>query len=74
MLVVKNSAANAGNSGRIPGTERSPVVGNGNPLQYSYLENSMDRIPGRYSPWDPKELGTTGQLNTHKHTHSKLLS
>ena len=27
----------------IPGTERSPGVGNGNPLQYSYLENSMDR-------------------------------
>ena len=38
--------ANAGDSGEanlIPGSERSPGVGNGNPLQYSCLENSMDR-------------------------------
>ena len=43
MLVVKNPAANAGNSGRIPGSERSPAVGNGNPLHCSCLENPMDR-------------------------------
>ena len=41
--VVKNPSANAGDSGLIPGLGRSPGVGNGNPLQYSYLENSMDR-------------------------------
>ena len=44
-LVVKNIPANAGDarvSGLIPGLERSPGVGNGNPLQYSCLENSMD--------------------------------
>ena len=41
--VVKNPAANAGNVGSIPGSERSPGEGNGNPLQYSYLENFMDR-------------------------------
>ena len=70
MLVAKNPAANAGNSGRIPGSERSPAVGNGNPLQYSRLENSMNRIPGRYSPWEPKELDTTGQLNTHTDTNT----
>ena len=70
MLVVKNPPANAGDSGRIPGSERSPAVGHGNPLQYSHLENSMDRIPGRYSPWDPKELDMTGQLNTDTHTHT----
>jgi len=70
VLVVKNPAANAGNSGRIPGSETSPAVGNGNPLQYSRLENSMDRIPGRYSPRDPKELDTTGQLKTDTHTHT----
>ena len=70
MLVVKNPAANAGNSGRIPGSERSPGAGNGNPLQYSRPENSMDRIPGRYSPRDPKELDTTGQLKTDTHTHT----
>ena len=44
--VVKNPPAYAGDtedSGLIPGLERSPGVGNGNPLQYSCLENSMDR-------------------------------
>ena len=43
--VVKNLPANAGDtrdSGLISGSERSPGVGNGNPLQYSCLENSMD--------------------------------
>ena len=41
--VGKESACNAGELGLIPGLERSPGVRNGNPLQYSYLENSMDR-------------------------------
>ena len=39
----KESACNAGDSGLIPGVGRSPGEGNGNPLQYSCLENSMDR-------------------------------
>ena len=42
-LVVKNLPANAGDVGSIPGSGRSPGEGNGNPLQYSCLENSMDR-------------------------------
>ena len=45
-LVVKNPPANAGDTrevGLIPGLGRSPGVGNGNPLQYSCLESSMDR-------------------------------
>ena len=41
--VVKNLPANAGNAGSIPGSRRSSGEGNGNPLQYSCLENSMDR-------------------------------
>ena len=44
--MVKNLPANtggSGNSGSIPGLGRSPEVGNGNSLQYSCLENSMDR-------------------------------
>ena len=41
--VVKNLPANAGDTGSIPGLGRSPGVGNGNPLQYSCLKNSMDR-------------------------------
>ena len=40
--VVKNPPANAGDTGLIPGSERSPGEGNGNPLQYSCLENPMD--------------------------------
>ena len=43
MLVVKNSPANAGDLGSIPGSGRSPGGGHGNPLQYSYLENPKDR-------------------------------
>ena len=39
----KESACNVGDLGLIPGLERSPGEGNGNPLQYSWLENSMDR-------------------------------
>ena len=39
----KESACNAGDLGSIPGLGRSPEEGNGNPLQYSCLENSMDR-------------------------------
>ena len=39
---VKASACNAGDPGSIPGSGRSPGEGNGNPLQYSYLENPMD--------------------------------
>ena len=45
-LVVKNLSANAGDArdvGSIPGLGRSPGEGNGNPLQYSCLGNSMDR-------------------------------
>ena len=41
--VVKNLTANAGVWGLIPGWGGSPVVGNGNPLQYSCLGNPMDR-------------------------------
>ena len=40
----KESACNAGDQGLIPGLGRSPGEGNDNPLQYSCLENSMDRV------------------------------
>ena len=39
----KESTCNAGDLGSIPGSGRSPGEGNGNPLQYSGLENPMDR-------------------------------
>ena len=41
--LLKDLPANAGDAGSIPGLGRSPGVGNGNPLQYSCLENPMDR-------------------------------
>ena len=57
MLVVKNLPASAGDvrdSGSIPGSERSPGEGNGYPLQYSCLENPMDR-----GAWQATVLGIT---------------
>ena len=56
----KESAFNAGDPGSIPGSGRSPGEGNGNPLQYSCLENPMD---GGACPWGCKESDTTEQLN-----------
>ena len=43
LLVVKNLPANAGDMSSVPGLGRSSGIGNGNPLQYSCLGNSMDR-------------------------------
>ena len=46
MALVKNPPANARNirdARSIPGSERSPGIGHGNPLQYSCLENPIDR-------------------------------
>jgi len=40
--VGKESAYNAGGTGSVPGLGRPPGEGNGNPVQYSYLENPMD--------------------------------
>ena len=59
--MVKASTYNVGDPGSIPGSGSSSGEGNGNPLQYSCLENPMDR--GRslagYSPWGHKESDTT---------------
>ena len=73
----KESACNARDLGSIPGLGRSPGEGNGYPLQYSCLENHMDRgvwqvtVHGEshgqrslvgYSPWGCKELDMTEPL------------
>ena len=42
----KQTACTAGDTGSVPGLGRSPGEGNGKPLQYSCLENSMDRVHG----------------------------
>ena len=60
---VKESACNAGDLGLIPGLGRSPRGGNGYPLQYSGLENSMD-----CSPWGGKESVTTERLSVEHFT------
>ena len=62
LWLSKESACNTGDSGLIPGSGRSPGEGNGNPLQYSCLENSWREEPGGHSPWGCKELDTTEQL------------
>ena len=82
--VVKNLPANTGgtrDSGSILRSGKSPGVGNGNPLQHSCLENSMDRVSlAGYSPWGCKEMDTTEQqracthTHTHTHTHSPDIS
>ena len=68
--MVKNPPANAGDirdSGSIPGSERFPGGGHGNPLRYFCLENPMDR-----ETWWPTVLGhtesdMTGRLSMHAH-------
>ena len=72
-LVVKNPPANAGDirdAGSIPGSGRFPGEGNGDPLQYSCLENSMDRgawqatVPGVEQSWTRlKRLSTCPRVS-----------
>ena len=75
--MVKNLPAKAGDfrdTGSIPGSGRSPGGGNGNPLQYSCLENSLDR-----EAWQATIQGVAEEsgmieythihTNTHTHTH-----
>ena len=60
--MVKNLPANAGDirdMGLITGLGRSPGESNGNPLQYSCLENPMNRSLVGYGPQGRKELDTT---------------
>ena len=66
------SACNVGDLGSIPESGRSPGEGNGNPLQYSCLENSMRSLVG-YSPWDLKELDMAEQLTLSLHVLIKAV-
>ena len=69
----KASAYNVVDPGSIPGSERSPGEGNGNPLQYSCLEKSQgSRSLVGYSPWGRKESDTTEQLHFTYSLEGKL--
>ena len=64
----KLSTHSVGELGLIPGSGRSPGEGNGNPLQYSCLENPMEgRSLVGYSPWGLEELDMTERLHFHFH-------
>ena len=68
----KESTCNAGDWGSIPGSGRCPGQGNGNPLQYSCLENPMDRgasqatVHGVTKSWTQLK-----QLSTHRKQNKK---
>ena len=84
-LVVENPPANAGgirDMGSIPGSGRSPGGGHDNPLQYSFLENPMDRgvwsatLHGVAKSWTRLKrlsMHTHTHLHTHTHTEGSIL-
>ena len=77
-LVVKNPPDNAGNirdTGSIPGSGRSPGEGNGNPLQYSCLENPMDRESWQATAYNVVESWTgLKRFSTHTCVYVLILS
>ena len=71
---VKAPACNVGDLGSIPGLGRFPGEGNGNPLQYSSLENHGQRSLVGYSPWGRKEPDRTERLHFPFHFHASTRS
>ena len=69
--VVKNPPANAGAMPSIPGSGRSPGEENGNPLQYSCLENPIDG--GAWQAIVPEVIKSQTHLNDFTFTHSDNL-
>ena len=74
---VKNLPANAGETrdvSLIPGSGRSPRIGNGNPLQYSCLENPMNRGAWRATVYGVAECECAcTHARTHTHTHTTAI-
>ena len=68
--VVKNLSASVGDKGSVPGSGRSPGGGNGNPLQYSRLENPMDRGAWWATVHGVAKSQTQLSVHTHTHTHT----
>ena len=70
----KDSSCNTGDSGWIPGSGRSPGEWNSNPLQYSWLENPLDRGAWRatvYGVAKNQILQSNYHTHTHTHTHTR---
>ena len=61
--MVKNLSANAEDTGLIPGSGRSPEARNGNPLQYSCLENPVDK-----EAWGATVNGVTKESDVTEHS------
>ena len=70
----KESACNAGDLGSVPGSGISPEEGNGYPLQYSCLENSMDRGVWWATVYGAQRVGHDWVPNIHTHTHVNYTS
>ena len=70
--MVKNPPTNAGDTGLIPGSGRSPGGGNDNPLQYSCLESSMDR--GAWQATIHGVAKSQTQLSHWTHTHMHVIT
>ena len=68
---MKNSPANAGGVGSIPGLGRPPGGGNGNPLQYFCLEMPWTEEPGGLQSTGSQRVRHTELTNTHTHTHTR---
>ena len=71
--VVKNPSANAGDirdAGSIPGSGRSPGGGHGKPLQYSCLDNPMDR--GAWETTVHHNTKSKTRLSSHTQAHNEL--
>ena len=68
--MVNNPPTNAGDTGLIPGSGRSPGGGNDNPLQYSCLESSMDR--GAWQATTHGVAKSQTQLSHWTHTHTRM--
>ena len=68
----KESACDAGDLCLIPGSGRAPGGRNGNPLQYSCLENSMDK--GSLVGYDPRGCKESDRSERFTHTHMGVIA
>ena len=71
--MVKNLPAMKETVGLIPGLGRSPGEGNGNPLQYSCLENSMERETGRLPSMGSQKAGHSSATKQQTGNSGRML-